>query len=203
MEFNVHRVIHQMLADDRLIFFSENDFVFAFATALVKIYRDAHVYAEYPFKYDDKDAKLDLLVVYDGREFPFEFKYAQDHKSLVHNGVVYKQNKQGAVPNKSYDYIKDIKRLETFMREPGTAKGMGFAIMLSSDPDFWKPAGNSADYSEFLLHDRTISTGKLKWGSIRDNKPDIELLGVPYTLKWEPYSIIDKVETKILITEVK
>lgn len=84
----------------------------------------------------------------------------------------------GAVDLGSYDFLLDIHRLEKLVNNSdGVTKSCqkGFSIILTNDPDYWKPRRNTDTVDcEFRINqtkvgsDVTIKQGEHKWR----NKPD-------------------------------
>ena len=130
------------------------------------------------------------------------------HTSVNINNEYFDLKQQGAKDQGSYDFLKDIQRIERSILSNNNYRG--FAIMLSNDAKYWLPSsrGDILDREFRLLPGREIE-GKLSWaahaskGSIEKRESPI-VLSNKYKIDWIHYSkILNAHEFKYLLIDVK
>jgi len=142
----------ESLAKRRPIFHSEADFQFALAWEIQGFYPDAELRLEYPITTKTKE-RIDILVRYSGCNFPIELKYATKGLGVSLNHEVYNLKSHDAGEITSYDFLKDICRLEQFANTLDDYKA-GFAIWITNDPYHWKvPLRENTASLEFRTYD--------------------------------------------------
>lgn len=183
------------LAARRPIFHSEADFQHALAWELHVLDPNLEIRLEVPASYKSQSrAFIDLVARKDGTTIFFELKYKTINTSVEHKGETFNLKTQGAQDQGSYDFLKDISRVESFVKS--TKSALGYAIMLSNDRRYWtqRRGINPIDADFQLLDDRVLS-GQLAWathagiGSIKGREAPIDLER-RYPIKWLSYSEI-------------
>lgn len=191
---NMIKSAMEEMANNGMIFSKEIQFQFALATELKKI-KGAAVLLENlsVLKNDDgKDIKVytDLVLQIDGFVYPIELKYKTADKIITYkdsrNGNCTYTFNQGAVESGSYDFIKDIKRIEllldsdseqsnyTSLGNNPTFNG-GFAILLTNYDKYYQAKDDPFYWKNYHLNERTINKNTVlkwekenKWGKISD-----------------------------------
>ena len=192
--------IMDILCRKRMIFHSEADFQFAFAWQLQQIYPQADIRLEYPAPQEGSASQevreyIDILVRLNGDVYPIELKYKTRRLAVHLDGESFALKNHGAGDFGSYDFIKDISRLERYEDSiPGFRHG--FAIWLTNDPYYWNPPrrdGTAAD--EFRVYEGSVKAGTLAWGSTMTETYGREkplILNKEYTIHWVEYSIVSE-----------
>lgn len=157
----------------------------------------------------DKEKKdyTDIILEKGECRIGIELKYKTIEYKNDHKNIYLKTH--GAVDLGSYDFLLDIHRLEKLVNSSdGVTKPCqkGFSIILTNDPDYWKPRRNTNTVDcEFRINqtkvgsDVTIKQGEHKWR----NKPDGT---TPKISKDRPKSIVllkEYITSWSFYTEVK
>jgi hypothetical protein len=159
--------IMKKLADNRHVFHSEADFQHSLALEIKDYKRELElrlekfVGIEKNEKKKDKSVYMDLVIIDKNKKIvsAIELKYKTFTKSK--NGTKqtiqdedYFLKRQGAEDLGRYDFLKDIKRLESFNKEHNCQKS--FAIMLTNDKHYWDSKYGKDGFSEeFCIGDKT------------------------------------------------
>jgi hypothetical protein len=190
--------ILKQLAHERPIFHSEADFQQALAWLIHQRYPDMRVRLEVnPYK-DGQRAYIDILLKDDETPIPIELKYKTRIFDASYGDEDFHLLNQSARPLGRYDFIKDIARLERFIKTH-TGSG-GFAIFLTNDPAYWETAKHSGTIDDqFRIHENTILKGNRVWSELTGgtkSKRIAELaLSGEYPLLWQDYSQVDNSAT--------
>ena len=231
-KIDLEKIINDLAIKQNKIFSKEVQFQFDLAWELKKTFPKYDVVLEYLYK--KNKWYIDIVVFSDDEKkcVPIELKYkttAREIEYKIGNQFYWTYN-QGACDEGSYDYIKDIYRIES-INEPLKYKGedytveSGFAIILTNDWHYYKelPSKKENDkyqcyyWQNFQLAQEKIR-GELFWvdpktkdGKIenpgkhttKDREQSINIKG-PYYLKnnWKDYRLEVKPEFKYLITEI-
>lgn len=182
------------LARDRPVFHSEADFQHALAWHIHAMGLDAGVRLEYR---PDQTERIYLDLWLSSSKVAVELKYLTRKLEYERGGECYALRTQGAQDTRRYDFLKDIQRLEQLSQSKRTDVRVGFAILLTNDPLFWKPPRkNRVTFdAEFRLHERrTIARGetmgwskKARPGTTAGRREAIRLNGT-YVLRWQDYA---------------
>ncbi|MFT3961629.1 hypothetical protein [Propionivibrio sp.] len=191
---DIHSVMRN-LATRRPIFHSEADFQHALAWELHALDPSLEIRLEVPANYKSQSrAFIDLLARKGRTTIFFELKYRTINISIEHKGETFNLKTQGAQDQGSYDFLKDISRVESFVNS--TKPALGYAIMLSNDRRYWtQRRGINPIDADFQLLDNRVLSGQLGWaahagvGSIKRRESPIDLER-SYPIKWLPYSEI-------------
>lgn len=186
------------LSKVRKLFWSEDDFKFAFATQVqLKFGKAAEVRLEKRYKGEnDKNSYTDIVVRLNGKNFPIELKYKTVKGSYADFGnEVVELMTHSAVDLGCYAYLKDINRLEYLAKnDPDFERG--FAIILTNEPLYFKDTGRRSVYEAFKICDGKVVTECLDWDrsnydleklpSWLKSHPAFELTG-SYEMNWRDY----------------
>lgn len=187
-----------LLSKVRKLFWSEDDFKFAFATQVqLKFGKAAEVRLEKRYKGEkDKNSYTDIVVRLNGKNFPIELKYKTVKGSYADFGnEVVELMTHSAVDLGCYAYLKDINRLEYLAKnDPDFERG--FAIILTNEPLYFKDTGRRSVYEAFKIYDGKVVTECLDWDrsnydleklpSWLKSHPAFELTG-SYEMNWRDY----------------
>jgi len=177
------------LSEKREFFYSEADFQFALAWEIQLLYRDASIQLEYPWGSDSgKTAYIDILVELGGQSIPIELKYRKDALYLDGRLVL---PKQGAKDLGCYDCIKDLCRLERYVKLE-KACTVGYALWLTNDLSYTGPPRANAGYSAFSIHEGAEKHGLMQWGGssgtgTRSKREEPLLLHKKHLVHWQDY----------------
>ena len=153
----------EALRQKRPVFHSEADFQFALAWEIKTLCPNAEIRLEVPF---GKEAKsyIDILVSHQGNVYPIELKYKTRKLSYDLDGESYNLKNHGAGDFGSYDFIKDICRIEELSELLHDFK-YGYALWLTNDPYYWNPPRkNNTGAAAFRVFEGSTKSGTLSWG---------------------------------------
>lgn len=191
--------IHQVraalaaLAVRRPVFHSEADFQHAFAWELQQRQPGARIRLEKQVAAQGARMHLDLLVQSPGGEIAIELKYKTRLAALTHAGEHYALRTHGAQDTGRHDFIKDIQRLEAYVRTHAGAAGA--AIFLTNDRTYWLPAAkNDSIDAAFHLHEGRVLHGSMTWGphasaGSKEKRTAPIVLQGRYAVRWSDYAV--------------
>lgn len=185
------------LANERIIFWSEADFQFAFAWKLKEMFEDSNPQStinvrlerradaleqrtDAPEQGNEKensgDIYIDIWVEINEKVYPIELKYKTIQCTITDGSEKYKLKQHGACDIGCYLYLKDVERIEHISKSLGDNFGKGYAIMLTNDHLYWDKPRTSPDttaFSDFRIYDgRTISAKQnLIWHPTSNKQP--------------------------------
>ena len=169
----------------RPIFHSEADFQFELAWEIQKKYTDAKVRLEYPVELDGTRKYIDIYVKNGNNEYFIELKYKTKGLEIKHEGEDYTLTNQSAQNLASYDFLKDVQRVETL--------GKGYAILLTNDTAYETRDGKDTMYNDFAVNEgREIKQNTpYKWkDAYKENTDDSSrdkhlVFKNDYTIRWK------------------
>lgn len=187
---DVH-VILENLAAKRPVFHSEADFQHELAWELHQHDQEADIRLEKRIPMEDSRIHLDLLFRSGEKEIAIELKYKTRAVNLQIGDEGFDLLNQSAQDIGRHDYIKDISRLESYVRK--NPQAVGYAILLTNDPLYWRESkkDNPVDSAFHLDVGRTIK-GSVAWndeaapGTKYNREKPINLWGA-YTITWHDY----------------
>ena len=116
----------------------------------------------------------------------------------TYNAERFSLKNQGAGDFGSYDFIKDICRLERFSSIIDGFK-TGYAIWLTNDSYYLNPPRkDDTGAAEFRVYNGSKKYGKLAWGEAMKNTKGREVpltLNNEYEIRWQVYSKLQDVPT--------
>lgn len=171
------------LSKVRRLFWSEDDFKFAFASQIqLKFGNAAEIRLEKRYKGENgKNSYTDIVVRMGGRNFPIELKYKTAEGSYVDlNNEAVGLMTHSAVDLGCYAYLKDINRLE-YLAKTDPDFERGFAIILTNEPLYYRDTGRSSVYDAFKIYDGKTVSGMLDW-----DRSNYDLEKLPSWLKSHP-----------------
>lgn len=186
------RPVVESLRRKRPVFHSEADFQFALAWEIQRAYPAADIRLEYP-PANEPNKYLDILVRIGGFSYPVELKYKSKRLSVIVGGEQFSLKNHGAQDLGTYDFVKDICRVESFAEHLDCFKA-GYALWLTNDPYYWTaPTNPSAGYVAFSVHDGARKSGVMSWGgrvgagTVRGREEQLSL-SREYEIHWREYS---------------
>lgn len=140
--------------------------------------------------------RVDVLLHTELGRVAIELKYPTDALSAQIADELVVLPRQGAQDVTTYDVVKDIHRVEHFVRT-GLASA-GAVIVISNDRSYWTDPGHgrATAASAFRLYEGTVLSGSRSWGAAagpgttRGREPALELSG-EHRLAWGPFSRIE------------
>jgi hypothetical protein len=168
------------------------DEVYAEYTFPTSVFEDS-----YPFGERNDKISIDLVVLKNGQYIPIELKYKTE-EYLIQDFNLFGSEKritlatQGARNNTSYDFWKDIKRLE-MIKERFKAVEAGIVLFVTNDGRYKNEPERGAQYAPFSTHQgATVQRGTvLKWDETKNRIADDRRRRFPefeisnkYTLDW-------------------
>ena len=126
------------LAEQRLVFHSEQDFQHALAWQIQLAYPHAQIRLE---PRPQRGIHLDLLVRIGERRAALELKYLVAALRATVGGELFDLPHQSANDISRHDVIKDITRVEALL-EDGYADE-GYVVALTNDRTYWQPRGRT------------------------------------------------------------
>lgn len=195
------------LAKKQSAFYSEADFQFSLAWELKTLLSNANIYLE---RYEPTfNYHIDIWVEENDEFFPIELKYKTRKDDVVINRHSIALKDHAAVTLGSYDYLKDIRRIEDLSQLPGFKKG--FAVMLTNESIYYKPSKTTSSYDMFKICDGLTKQANvtMNWGLTNKKTPFRATKGRgPFALKntyqmqWNNYNNVYKYEFKYIISEI-
>ena len=192
-KFNISWIqcLMQELAESHPLFHSESYFQHELAGLLHR--KGYKIKKEETFKYgkDGKD-KMRLDIWLHKEKVAIEVKYRTsklDKELLVNRRCeLFQLRNQSAANIARYNYLKDVKKLETFRKEC-CPEAIGYAILLTNYKLLQKCTKNKD--ADFSLHDGREIKGPLKWKGDPNTgtpkgRPEFSLAG-PYNVEWQYY----------------
>ncbi len=181
------------LSAKRPVFHSEADFQHALAWQLHEVLPDADVRLE---SQPVAGIHLDIWLWTNHGYIAIELKYATKLFSVDFHGESFNLAHHSAHPQRRYDAIKDVTRLERVVEHsPGAT---GHAVLLTNDSLYWTPSAqlNTVD-ATFRLHEGRTLKGVLAWSphagknTIAGREEPFDLRGA-YHLHWRDFSEVDR-----------
>lgn len=137
--------------------------------------------------------RVDVLLRGPAGPVALEVKYLTNAVTALHDGELFDLPRQGAQDVAGYDVVKDIYRVEHFIRTGFAAAGA--VLVLSNDRSYWTDPGHGrvTGAAAFRLYDGTMLTGERSWGSQsgpgtrKGREPAIALMG-NHHLRWHDFS---------------
>jgi hypothetical protein len=192
----IHDVLRQ-LGDERRVFCSEADFQHALAWQLHHVMQPSRLRLEYPLDADSNE-RLDIWLEAAGTSAAVELKYKSRGLIYQDAGVeagVLRLRNQAAQDLARYDFLKDVMRLERYVR--GRPYAAGYAIFLTNDASYWKRSAQSDTCdAAFRIHDGgDVQRGELRWqpgtaaSTMAGRERPITLAGA-YHFRWSAYAAV-------------
>lgn len=154
--------------------------------------------------------RVDLLLEGTQGWIAVEVKYLTDKLNVVHDGEVFDLPRQAAQDISGYDVVKDIYRVEHFVRTGFAVAGA--VLVISNDAAYWTdPAhGRVTGAAAFRLYEGTTLTGDRAWGDragpgTRRNREALLALTGTHVLRWVNFSTLPEVRRghfRALLVEV-
>lgn len=192
--FDIHDLL-AALAQRRPLFHSERDFQHAFAWELHVRLPQALIRLERPVQTSLGLLHLDVVAQVEPDLLGFELKYKTRELITLAAEELFHLQDHGAQPPTRYDFLKDVSRLESFVKGMPTATG--WAVLLTNDSAYWcEPRGADGTSTAFSLSDGRTCYGRLEWGANtglgtkRKREEPIELSG-EYRFRWRDYSAVE------------
>ena len=212
MKINISDIkkILEKLSKERQIFHSEADFQHSLAC---KFYENKtqlgikEIRLEWRSFINEKNDYIDIILVTKNDErIPIELKYKtkKTHKLKDQNGEEFELKNHGARDLGGYGFIKDIERIESFIKKYPEKSNKGYAIFLTNDLNYLDPPNKDVCYINFSIHQsRKLGNETLYWmGEKKSWKKDPINLQGKYDINWEKYSYLENQEFKFILLEV-
>ena len=203
--------ILEKLGKERRIFHCEADFQYALAC---KFYENKtrlgikEIRLEWRSFINEKNDYIDIILITKNDErIPIELKYKtkKTHKLKDQNGEEFELKNHGARDLGGYGFIKDIEKIESFIKKYPEKSNKGYVIFLTNDLKYLDPP-NSKEvcYINFSIHQsRKLGNKTLCWiGEKKPWKKDPIKLRREYKINWEKYSSLEDQEFKFILLEV-
>lgn len=184
------------LAIKQPVFHSEADFQHTFAWEIHKRYPEAKVRLEVHPGRIGKREYIDIWVKLRNKIYAIELKYKTKKIEVRHDDEEFFLLNQSAQDVGRYDFIKDICRLERFVKNHSGA--IGYAIMLTNDDNYWKVTTRTDTVdADFRIHEGKVLKGRLNWngaseGTMKGRNEALQLQE-EYLLHWVNYSKLPEV----------
>ena len=186
------------LAMTRSVFHFEADLQHALAWHLHEHDPSTNVRLEYRTSMNGSDGYIDILLRSSKSSTGIELKYKTNETTITQNGETFSLRKQGAHDQARYDFIKDISRLESFVKQ--NDGDCGYAVFITNDVGYWNPPRRPDTVDrDFRMHDGRVLSGVLSWqgdfkdGTVAGRTAPIELKH-EYTLQWNDFADIPDVK---------
>ena len=190
IEFNK---ILEELSKERPIYHNEKDFQFALAWKIKSLYPDLAIRIEKPIIGDGESSEyLDIVLLdKENESIGIELKHITSLLEAQQDGEMFYLKTHGANDLRCYDCLKDIQRLEKFIKNGNISRG--YALWLTNADGLWKGNMNGSYYDEFRIYEGRTISGSMNWktgtgeGTKKKREDPITLSG-KYTMKWVDYS---------------
>jgi len=178
----------------RPVFHSEADFQHAFAWTAHELDPSLQVRLE---TRPEPHVRLDLLLFRpDLQQFSaIELKYLTTAWSGDVGGETFALKSQGAQDIRAYDVVKDIHRVERFVK--GGAGLNGAVVVLTNEPSYWQRPSHTIETNAtaFRLYEATVLSGRRSWGpqtgvgTMKGREVALDLVD-EYACTWSDYSTV-------------
>lgn len=199
--------VFEALAPRRPLFHAEADMQQAVAWELARRHPTAAVRLERPFRLGSTTFRVDAVFRGVGETVAVEFKHWTRRLRTTWDGEEYDLKDHAAHDAASYDFWKDVARLERLVADGVINRG--FAVALTNVPRFWQPwSGRDATIdAAFLTCEGRAVSGSLAWGahaapgSIRGRESPLELTQT-HVPRWRDYSTVEGQPFRYLVVAV-
>lgn len=193
MNINIEQIIKH-LRERRPIFHSEADFQHALAWEIHCRHPSARIRLEINKGSAGQREYVDIWATDNETNLAIELKYKTAKFDSVYDGEEFHLTNHGAQDIGRYDFIKDIGRLERFVKFH--ANTIGYAILLTNDIGYWKATKRlmTAD-AGFRIHESRVLSGELGWndragpGTMKGRENPLLLSGA-HSIAWADYKDI-------------
>ncbi|MDD9996702.1 MAG: hypothetical protein OXQ89_03050 [Rhodospirillaceae bacterium] len=180
------------LARDRPLFHSEADFQHALGWQIQRANPEYAVRFEYKPR-PNLAMYADLWLATVG--VVVELKYRTRSLNCEVGGEAFHLRDQRAHPPSRYSFLKDLQRLEEFVRTVKKVRA-GLAVFLTNDPAYWKvTSGRQVVDADFRIHEGRQLAGEMVWsertspGTKEGSEDPIRLAG-EYRVGWRDYASV-------------
>lgn len=182
------------MAAERPIFHSEADLQHELAWRYRQARPTACIRLELPARFNHGRASIDMVIHEEATTCFVEIKFKTAHFRTRLHEEDYDLKNHGAKDLGSYDVIKDVCRVESFVRaKPGSC---GCVVFITNDPSYWTDtrAKKPIDLDYQLVEGRILQ-GTLAWqthagiGSIRKREEPL-VLEHSHPIHWQTYSTL-------------
>ena len=152
---NIQEILITSLKD-RNIFHSEADFQHHLAWHIHTELQNPQLRLEYPLSKNGSNRwEYCDIVLKSPYNIGIELKYKTKRFTTKIEGESFELKDQSAQDEGRYDFLKDVKRLETWCKDGKI--NSGYAIILTNDSSYWtKPTKDDTKDKDFRLHNRKI-----------------------------------------------
>lgn len=192
---NIRSILNE-LSGNRSVFHSEADFQHALAWEIHKQPCVNAVRLEKRIPINDAHGYLDLLVDTDHGHCAIELKYKTRGAVIADcAGEIFELKNQSAQDIGRHDFIKDIWRLERYVKL--AQRSIGYAILLTNDQGYWQEGKQNSVDAAFRLSEGRVISGVCSWtkdaapGTTKGRNIPIAIDG-RYALSWNDYSNHDE-----------
>jgi hypothetical protein len=206
---NIKQILLE-LSKERQIFHSEADFQHSLACKFnehKKALGIKEIRLERRSFIDEKNDYIDIvLVTTDNKLIPIELKYKTKKTPRLkdQNGEEFELKNHGARDLGGYNFIKDIQRIESFIKKYLENSDKGYVIFLTNDPSYLTLPKKSVCYANFSIHQsRKFGNETLCWFGEKKSwqEEPIKLKG-KYELNWEKYSSLEGQKFNFILLEI-
>lgn len=137
-------------------------------------------------KSDREKFYTDIVIEFDNNNYvAIELKYKTDEASYKYNNVTIQTFPQGAYDNGTYDFLKDVERIERFVSDVNDNRHIdfnfdvnkkvvkGYALILTNDNKYLESRKETSPWFNFSLTREREIKGALKWRK-KGTEKDIE-----------------------------
>lgn len=185
----------ERLAYERPLFHSEADFQHALAWEMHGQRPEYAIRLERRIPRVEDGPTVDIWAASRSVSIVLELKYKTRNLGHTDKRESFNLQFQRAQDVGRYDFLKDVKRLESVVS--ARPEVTGYAIFLTNDHLYWRPPRSETTVDRaFRIHQGREVNGTLAWskraskGTRRDREEPLRLRGV-YRLDWREYSVVD------------
>ena len=156
------------LSERRPVFHSEDDFKFELAWELktkvgfqVQIEFPFHLNKEKDTKGNPRNLRLDLRLSDGKKRYGIELKYKTKPLKFDDGDLKFSLKDQSATDYGSYDFMRDIWRIEQLTQE--SQIDSGYSILLTNSHEYWQAGKKDTNYDDFKLSEGRIISGSRRW----------------------------------------
>ena len=198
------------LSKERQIFHSEADFQHSIACKFNEHKKELgikEIRLERRSFIDEKNDYIDIVLVSDkGDLIPIELKYKTKKTPRLkdQNKEEFELKNHGAKDLGGYNFIKDIQRIESFIKKHSEKSDKGYAIFLTNDLSYLAAPKKDSCYVNFSLHQsRKLGNETLCWiGEKKSWQENPISLKEKYEINWEKYSSLEGQEFRFILLEI-
>ena len=190
MNFDIEKVIKKMRGDKYPLYVSERHLQISFILKAKELYPSYNFIPEYVWQ-DSETYHIDLMASNRKEFVAFEFKYITAGGDIrVPGNENYPLKNHSATNERRYQCVKDISRLEHYLKQKNTRCNKGYFLLITNMSLLWDGSNDNSTDKSFDIHEgSTLEKGFHKacgYTKFAASKKPIEIQN-NYGIKYNDY----------------